>query len=149
METRIRTAERGEEEAVLATYEWFFERPGYRPGHWDREWAREALAEAIDSPRSLALVAEANGALVGVLCAYLDIRSVRYGQRCWVEDLAVHPEWRSQGIGERLLAAARDWAREQGATHIELDTGVAREDAQRFYERQGESNKGISYSWPL
>ena len=130
-------------------YEWFFEGPGRRPARWDLDRVRERLGEALDSPRSLVLVAEDGSALVGLLCAYLDIRSVRYGQRCWVEDLAVHPDRRSAGIGARLLGEARTWARGHGASHIELDTGVARKDAQRFYERQGEGHKGISYSWPL
>jgi GNAT superfamily N-acetyltransferase len=86
---------------------------------------------------------------VGICVTYQDIHSVRFGHRAWVEDLAVEPGHRSQGIGLRLLSAARDWARERGATHIELDTGTARTDAQRFYERQGPSHRGISYSWEL
>ncbi|MEX2252642.1 MAG: GNAT family N-acetyltransferase [Thermoleophilaceae bacterium] len=149
MEALIRAARRDESDALLDLYDWFFEEPGYKPAGWDVEAARGRLRESLESSENLVLVAEEEGTLVGLLCAYLDIRSVRYGQRCWVEDLAVHPDRRSQGIGAGLLAEARDWARARGATHIELDTGRARSDAQRFYERQGESHQGISYSWPL
>ena len=31
----------------------------------------------------------------------------------------------------------RGWARERGATHLELDSAEARLDAHRFYEREG------------
>jgi len=149
MEARVRPAKRGEEEALVAMYEWLFESPGRRPPGWDPDRAREVLRDAVESGASLVLVAEDDGAFVGLLTASLDIRSVRFGQRCWVEDLAVDPRRRSEGIGRRLLADARAWASENGASHLELDTGVARTDAQRFYEREGATNKGISYSWWL
>jgi GNAT superfamily N-acetyltransferase len=109
-----------------------------------------ALREAIDSDDSLVLIADSEEeGPVGLCVAYQDIHSVRFGRRAWVEDLAVAPRQRSQGIGSRLLAAACDWARERGATHLELDTGRARVDAQRFYERQGADHSGISYSFEL
>jgi GNAT superfamily N-acetyltransferase len=95
------------------------------------------------------IVAEDGDEVVGLLAAYLDLDSVRYGRRCWVEDLAVSPEHRSAGIGKALLDAARAWAKRHGATHLELDTGLARADAQRFYERERPSAKGYSYSWML
>ena len=75
----------------------------------------------------------------GLCCVFLDIASVRFGQRAWVEDLAVDPERRSEGIGKALLDAAKEWARERGASHLELDSGVDRADAHRFYEREGPS----------
>ncbi len=97
----------------------------------------------------MVLIAEEDGEVLGICTAYLDLNSVRYGLRCWVEDLAVSPEHRSSGIGGQLLDAAEAWARERGATHLELDTGLARSDAQRFYKRRGPATTGYSYSWEL
>ncbi len=74
---------------------------------------------------------------------------MRFGYRAWVEDLAVDPGHRSRGIGARLLAAARDWARERGATHLELDSADARTDAHRFYEREGAGYRSVSFGWEL
>jgi hypothetical protein len=68
---------------------------------------------------------------------------VRFGRRSWVRDLAVDPARCSSGIGKALLDAAKPWAKECGATHLELDTGLARTKAQRFYERQDPLTKGI------
>lgn len=150
MEIEIRAAAPGEEGSLLALYEWLFEPPGRRPPQWDPRRATAALRQAIESRDSAVLVAEAGeGEPVGICVAYQDIHSVRFGFRAWVEDLAVHPEWRSGGIGTRLLEAARAWARERGATHIELDTGEGRGDAQRFYERLRPAHRGISYTWDL
>jgi GNAT superfamily N-acetyltransferase len=149
MAATIREAGSGDLNAVLPLYEWLFAPPGYKPDQWDEERAQLALAEAIVDPHAAVLIAEDAGELVGLCTAYLELNSVRYGQRCWVEDLAVDPERRSQGIGGALLDAAQDWARDSGATHFELDSGLARKDAHRFYDRRGEPAKGFSYSWPL
>ena len=76
--------------------------------------------------------------LVGLCTAYIDLLSVRYGLRCWVEDLAVDPELRSQGIGADLLDRRASSGRASTAPrHLELDSGEARTDAHRFYEREG------------
>jgi GNAT superfamily N-acetyltransferase len=61
----------------------------------------------------------------------------------------VGPGARSRGVGGSLLDAAADWARDRGASHLELDTGLARVDAQRFYERRRPDSVGYSYSWRL
>lgn len=145
----IRAAREDEVERVLPLYEALFEPPGSRPETWDEARAAGALTEAIRSQDSAVLVAESGGRLVGVCTAYLDLHSVRFGPRCWVEDLAVDPDSRSQGIGAALLDEARGWARAAGATHLELDTAEARTDAQRFYERERPSWRSISYAWRL
>lgn len=149
MRAAIREATAGEEERILPAYEWLFAPPGYTPQWWDEERAGQAITEAIVSPRSAVFVAEEANALVGFCTAYLELNSVRFGQRCWVEDLAVDPSRRSEGVGGALLDSAADWARGAGATHLELDTGLARTDAQRFYDRREPDTKGYSYSWAL
>jgi GNAT superfamily N-acetyltransferase len=150
VKTEIRAARPGEAERLLPTYEWLFAPPGSQPRQWDPKRAAVALRQAIDSHDAAVLLAEGDhGELVGICTAYLDLHSVRFGYRAWVEDLAVHPERRSQGIGSRLLAAARDWARERGATHLELDSAPYRKDAHRFYEREQPSWRSYSYAWEL
>jgi GNAT superfamily N-acetyltransferase len=145
----VREARREEVERVLGLYEWLFAPPGALPPRWDPVHAREALTEAIAEERSTVLVSEHRGELLGFITAYLELNSVRFGLRCWVEDFAVSPEHRSQGIGKTLLDAAKDWARGRGATHLELDSGEAREDAHRFYEREEPAWKGHQYTWEL
>ncbi|MGC4105138.1 MAG: GNAT family N-acetyltransferase [Thermomicrobiales bacterium] len=51
--------------------------------------------------------------------------------------LVVLQERRGERIGEKLVTAARMWARERGARTLMLRTNVNRTDAHRFYERLG------------
>jgi GNAT superfamily N-acetyltransferase len=134
---------------VLGMYEWLFAPPGSVPPRWDADRARAAIAGAIEDQSSAVLVAEHRGELLGLCTAYLDMNSVRFGPRCWVEDLAVSPGHRSQGVGKALLDAAKDWARDRGASHLELDSGDARPDAHRFYEREGPSWTSRCFAWEL
>lgn len=149
MSVAIRAATTDEAERLPALYEWLFAPPGERPDDWDERRAIVALRGAIESHDACVLVAEAEGSLVGICTVYQDLHSVRFGYRAWVEDLAVDPERRSEGIGKALLDGAKDWARERGATHLELDSGLARTDAHRFYDREGSQYKSFSFGWRL
>jgi GNAT superfamily N-acetyltransferase len=150
MDFVIRAAEPGEEGRVVPLYEWLFAPPGIVPPSWDERRAAVALRQAIESHDCVVLVAEdASGELVGFCTGYQDMHSVRFGYRAWVEDLAVHPERRSAGVGKALLDAAKDWARERGATHLELDSAETRTDAHRFYERERPSWRSVCFAWEL
>jgi GNAT superfamily N-acetyltransferase len=108
-----------------------------------------ALRQAIDSHDAVVLVAEDVSGLIGFCTAYQDIFSVRFGYRAWIEDLAVSPNRRSLGVGKALLDAAKAWARERGATHLELDSAESRVHAHRFYEREGAEYRAYSFGWNL
>jgi GNAT superfamily N-acetyltransferase len=149
MTVAIRQARPGEEEDVLAMYDWLFAPPGSKPWQWEPDRARSRLSEAIASAGSTVLVAHDGGTLIAFCTAYVELDSVRFGRRCWVEDFAVDPERRSQGVGAALLDAAKDWARSAGATHLELDSGLARVDAHRFYEREGGTRQSFTFAWEL
>jgi GNAT superfamily N-acetyltransferase len=149
VEAEVRPARVDEIEAVISLYDWLFAPPGLRPPSWDERRAAVALREAISSHDSVVLVADAGGELVGLCTAYQDLHSVRFGYRAWIEDLAVHPDRRSEGIGKLLLDSAKGWARERGATHLELDSAETRPDAHRFYERERPSWRSVSYAWQL
>ena len=145
----IRDAERADVDGVVAGYDWLFAAPGSKPPDWDPEVAADRLREAIASEDSTVIVAARDGAVVGICTAYIDFLSVRFGVRCWVEDLAVDPGERSAGIGKLLLERAREWATSRGASHLELDSGEARVDAHRFYEREGAEYRSFCFGWQL
>jgi GNAT superfamily N-acetyltransferase len=134
---------------VVSGYEWLFAPPGSRPPGWNPERAADALDRALASDTAIVLIAVLDGELVGLCTAYDDIESVRFGRRVWVEDLAVHPDRRSLGIGKQLLDEAKRWARDRGATHLELDSAETRADAHRFYDRERPSTRSICFGWTL
>jgi GNAT superfamily N-acetyltransferase len=143
---QIRAAQAADIDAVLAAYQWLFDPPGSQPPMWDPERAAERLAAAIEGEDSEVLVEDS---IAGFCTVYYDLESVRFGRRAWVEDLAVDPARRSTGIGKALLDAAKDWARERGASHLELDSAEVRADAHRFYDREQPSWRSISFGWVL
>lgn len=149
MSTAVREARAGEEDAIVPLIEWLFAPPGRVPRNWDEIHAKAALRSAIAAADAVVLLAQDGEDLCGVCTAYLDLDSVRFGPRCWIEDLAVDPNRRSRGVGAALLAAAKDWARAHGATHLELDSASARTDAHRFYEREGGEATGKQFAWEL
>jgi GNAT superfamily N-acetyltransferase len=57
--------------------------------------------------------------------------------RVEIAGLVVDSSVRSRGIGKLLVAKAEQWAREQGLTSMLVRSRVAREDAHRFYLREG------------
>jgi GNAT superfamily N-acetyltransferase len=134
---------------VVTGYEWLFAPPGARPTDWDPDRAADAVRRALASDAVVVLVATLDGELVGLCTAYDDIESVRFGRRVWVEDLAVHPDRRSLGIGKQLLDEAKRWARSRGATHLELDSAETRPDAHRFYERERPDTRSRCFGWKL
>jgi GNAT superfamily N-acetyltransferase len=145
----IRPAVAGEVDSLVAAYEWLFAPPGSRPRQWDPGRAAARLRRAIESDASELFVADEDGAVAGICTVYLDLESARFGQRAWVEDLAVDPSLRSRGLGKALLDAAKSWARDRGATHLELDSAETRADAHRFYERERPSWRSVSFGWEL
>ncbi len=54
-----------------------------------------------------------------------------------IEDMAVDPELRSQGIGAQLLALAEERIGARGIEWVFLESGLGNEHAHRFFERAG------------
>ncbi len=116
----------------------------------ERYWipAAEAIAARYREGRQhppdsngacVTLVAELAGEIVGFVDARLDQspdamhRDIVY---CHVSEIAVSGRRRSQGIGERLLRAAEDWGRGQGAEFASLEYLAANARAGAFYEQR-------------
>ena len=52
----------------------------------------------------------------------------------FIYDLVTDVSQRSFGYGEKLLQYIHDWANENGAVYVALESGLQRIDAHRFYE---------------
>ena len=99
---------------------------------------RAALVEIQATPGHDVLVAEQDGSVVG-MCQLVIFRHLQHrGGRCAeVESLHVHPDFRGQGLGARLLHAAVEAARQAGCYRVQLTSNEQRTDAHRFYRREG------------
>jgi GNAT superfamily N-acetyltransferase len=150
MNIQVRQFQQGAEAEFVRGLEWLFDPPGSRPLDWDHDRAVERTAQVLASENAALFEARSHqDQLVGVASVYLDILSVRFGRRASVEDLAVHPEWRSRGVGTSLLTTARGWAHEKGAGYVFLESGVARTEAHRFYLREGATHAAAAFRWTM
>jgi GNAT superfamily N-acetyltransferase len=58
-------------------------------------------------------------------------------RKLYVDDLVTLASERSRGVGARLVAELFDRAKATGCEILDLDSGVQRGDAHRFYMREG------------
>ena len=78
-----------------------------------------------------------DGAPAGYTCLYWTYSSVSATDVVLLNDLYVAPSHRGAGVGEALIAAARDVAVERGCSHLRWATTLDNRRAQRLYERVG------------
>ena len=64
------------------------------------------------------------------------VATAHVGRKLYVDDLVTASAARSTGVGRALLGELERRAREAGCTVLDLDSGVQRHDAHRFYFRE-------------
>ncbi|EOH93267.1 hypothetical protein UAW_02515 [Enterococcus haemoperoxidus ATCC BAA-382] len=100
------------------------------------EDAKEQLSYLLSSPVNKLFVKEIAGKVVGYI--QLSEYVCTYGPRLMnVMALVVGEDMHGKGIGKSLLNHAEQWAKENSAQGIRLNSGVERTKAHKFYEHQG------------
>jgi|SRR5579863_6198245 len=89
------------------------------------------------STEAAVFVAELETGEIAGWIAVFAYRTVEADARAEVSGLVVDERFRSQRVGEHLLARAEEWARENGCHTIGLRSNVIRDRAHKFYERHG------------
>jgi GNAT superfamily N-acetyltransferase len=135
-ETSIRRAGTGDLDALVPLLGALFAiEADFRP---DAERQRRGLALMLADPlRRVVLLAERGTTVVGMVTAQLVVSTAEGGSSALVEDMVVEAAERRRGVGRLLLAAAEDWARERGASRLQLLADRENAPALRFYERMG------------
>ena len=104
-----------------------------------------ARLENGESTVFLALDHDGNG--LGFTQLYDSFCSVAMRPIVYLYDLYVDEPARRQGIGEALMARAEQYAREQNASRLTLETGVENRTAQSLYERLGYERETRFYAY--
>jgi len=95
-------------------------------------WPPHAYRSELESNRlATYLVARAEGAVVGYAGVWLMVDEAH------ITTFAVDPRWRRQRIGERLLLAVLDVARDRRAREATLEVRLSNLPARRLYEKYG------------
>lgn len=142
---RIREAGAEDVPAVAAAVESLLaELGGRRPERPVLE--EEVRALLADPDGGSVLVAEADGALVGVLSASWQRAIHVPGVYATIQDLWVHGDWRSRGVGAELVEAIASQARTRGVGRLEVglprETFAAIASTEFFYRRNGFEHLG-------
>lgn len=142
---RVRAASVADAPGVAAAIEaLLIELGGERPSTADLEAATRALAEGREA--GALLVAEADGEIVGFLAASWQHAIHVPGRYGTIQDLWVHPAWRSRALGGELVDALATLADELGIGRLEV--GLPKESfaqiaaTERFYLGNGFEHLG-------
>jgi GNAT superfamily N-acetyltransferase len=104
----------------------------------DPERQARGLRLIIEQPKIGQIYCATDGdSVVGMVSILFTVSTAEGGRAAWLEDMIVHPNWRGQGIGERLLHEAIRQARAAGCSRITLLTDATNHSAMRFYGRAG------------
>lgn len=74
---------------------------------------------------------------IGFTQLYPTYSSVRLSKNWILNDLYVDANYRKQGVGEKLIKTAMEFAKTTGATFVQLETAVDNYTAQHLYESIG------------
>lgn len=120
------------DEAIAATYDVMHQ---LRP-HLVRE-RYVAEVRAMMASDGFRLVALRDDGVVRAVAGYRYMRMLYCGPLLYVDDLVTDDRARSRGHGARLLDWLKGEARRHGCRELQLISNVVREQAHRFYFREG------------
>ena len=106
---------------------------------------RHRLRRSLDSDTSCFLVAQQASEVIGLVSAELVPYFPNGSTICRVTGLVVSTHHRGQGVGEKLVTGAADFARERHCSGIEITSAEHRLDAHRFYQRLGFSRTSFRF----
>ena len=93
-------------------------------------------------------VAVRGDAVVG-LAVFRLIENTFSGRELYCDDLVTRATARSSGVGKALLAYMENLALERTCNHLTLDSGTQRQQAHKFYFREGMTIPSFHFLKPL
>lgn len=112
-------------------YRQFYECPA------DLDAATNWIQHNMEAQRSIIFTADTGSELLGFTQLYPALCSVDLVEYYVLYDLYVLERARRQGVAKALMNAASEWAREQGAARLDLETARANRAGQALYRSLG------------
>ena len=105
----------------------------FRSYYRDHRLAGEDFERYLRDPRTLALVAAADGDVIGYILGHAPVPA--HPQTARVDSVAVLKPWRHHGVARRLLRRFLTMSRGRGCRRVYLEVGVPNEGAQTLFEQ--------------
>ena len=99
--------------------------------------AREFIAERLSNNESVIFIALEGAEALGFVQLYPSFSSVAMRRAFILNDLYVQASARSRGVAQALMRHSEQFARDQGAHHLVLETEISNTQAQSLYEYLG------------
>ena len=99
--------------------------------------ATKYLEARLTRKESIIFICLADEVVVGFSQLYATFCSVELSRIFILYDLYVLESHRNLGVGKRLLNASKEYARDQGASRLDLETETHNQVAQSLYEKLG------------
>lgn len=100
-------------------------------------WSYDALYEELENPTAAFFVAELEGRCVGYAGMYSVV------DEGYINNVAVHPGCRRQGVASLLMEKLQDYAREKHLSFLTLEVRASNSPAILLYEKFGFQRAGI------
>jgi ribosomal-protein-alanine N-acetyltransferase len=101
-------------------------------------WSERSFRyEVTQNPISRGWVVEAEGRIAAMLVLWLVVDEAH------IATIAVHPDFRRQGIGEQILLSALRSAKDEGAQRAFLEVRAGNAAAQAMYKKYGFTITGV------
>ena len=99
-------------------------------------WSENSVASELENPLSLWLIAEEDGAV----CGYVGSQTVL--DETDMMNIAVHPDFRRQGVARALILALIGELKKRGSRCLTLEVRASNDPARTLYESLGFAHVG-------
>ncbi|WP_342084091.1 GNAT family N-acetyltransferase [Dyadobacter sp. OTU695] len=103
----------------------------------DRPGFDAAFDRNIANPNISYFLAEQDGKPVGMVSCHIQPLLHHAALISEIQEMYVEPDYRSQKIGNALMRHVTAFAKGEGAIQMEVTSRATREQAHRFYQREG------------
>lgn len=100
-------------------------------------WSSRFFLEELQVPCARSFLAEVNGKIIGYVLFWLLPEEVD------IHNIAVHADFRRQGIGQALLQRVLEQARKRNSSRVTLEVRISNIVAQSLYQSVGFMVRGV------
>lgn len=100
-------------------------------------WSKDSYTQELTNPIAKYLVAKIDSKVVGFVGTWIVLDEAH------ITNIAIHPNYRKQGIGSKLLSEFLEYCKNQGCASFTLEVRSGNKAAKALYEKHNFKQEGI------
>ena len=100
-------------------------------------WSKDSYTQELTNPIARYLVGKIDNKVVGFVGTWIVLDEAH------ITNIAIHPNYRKQGIGSKLLSEFLDYCKSQGCASFTLEVRSGNKAAKALYEKHNFKQEGI------